>query len=49
LEEIKAGEEQPVTEKRGLVGSMVGRRRVAITGRVGEAWETYSPYSVEVV
>jgi len=49
LEEIEEEEELQVSEGRDLVGSMVGRRRVAITWAVGEAWETFSREKGEVV
>jgi len=49
LEEIEAEEELQVSEGRALLGSMVGRRRIAITWAVGEAWETFSQERVEVI
>ena len=49
LEEIEAEEELEISEGRALAGSMVGRRRIAITWAVGEAWETFSREKAEVV
>ena len=49
LGEIEETEEREVSEGRDLNGSMVGRRRVAVTWAVGEAWEVFSREKVEVV
>lgn len=49
MEEIEAEEELQVSEGRALAGSMVGRRRIAITWAVGEAWETFSQERAEVI
>jgi len=42
LGEIEEEEERLVSEGRTLGGSMVVRRRVAVTWAVGEAWEVFS-------
>jgi len=49
LEEIEEEEERTLALGGKLTGSMVGRRRVAITHVVGEAWERFSTERVEVV
>jgi len=49
LGEIEETEEREVIQGRDLNGSMVGRRRVAVTWAVGEAWEVFSREKVEVV
>ncbi|KAG0135100.1 hypothetical protein HOY82DRAFT_537032 [Tuber indicum] len=49
LEEIEVAEERLVSEGKGLVGSMVGRRRVAVTWAVGEAWDIFTREKAEVI
>ncbi|KAG0129023.1 hypothetical protein HOY82DRAFT_541043 [Tuber indicum] len=49
LEEIEAEEERTLAAGGELTGSMVGRRRVAVSYAVGEAWERFSTDRVEVV
>jgi len=49
LGEIEEAEEGEVSEGRDLNGSMVGRRRVAITWAVGEAWEVFARDKANVV
>jgi len=49
LEEIQTEKELEIGEGRALAGSMVGRRRIAITWTVGEAWETSSQEKTVVV
>ena len=50
LDEIEREEEQILAEEGGvLIGSKVGRRRVAVTWAVGDAWERFSAERVAVV
>jgi len=42
-------EENALGEGRRRTGSMIGRRRVALTWAVGEAWECFSTERAEVV
>lgn len=46
---VEDEEEKVVGEGRRLIGSMIGRRRVALTWAVGEAWERFSTERAEVV
>ena len=50
LDEIEREEERILAEGGGvLVGSKVGRRQVAVTWAVGDAWERFSAEKVAVV
>ena len=49
LTEIENEEERILATGGSLQGSMVGRRRVATTWAVGEAWERFSLERQEVV
>ncbi|KAG0135520.1 hypothetical protein HOY82DRAFT_536693 [Tuber indicum] len=49
MEEIETEEERVLQGGGKLLGSMVGRRRVATTWAVGEAWERFSKEKREVV
>lgn len=46
---VEEEEERTLAEGGRLTGSMIGRRRVALTWAVGEAWERFSTERVEVV
>lgn len=49
LGEIEEEEERILEEGGRLTGSMVGRRRIAVTWAVGEAWERFSVERIAVV
>ncbi|RPA99742.1 hypothetical protein L873DRAFT_879987 [Choiromyces venosus 120613-1] len=49
LDKIEREEEEIIEAGGRLPGSKIGRRRVAVTWRVGEAWERFSAEKAEVV